>query len=738
MATLLLTAVGSAVGGPIGGAIGAIIGQQVDQNILFRPKGREGPRLQELAVQTSSYGSQIPRIFGRMRVAGTVIWATDLKETRSREGGGKGRPSTTIYSYSASFAVALSSRRTSHIGRIWADGKIFRGAAGDFKTETGFAFHPGGEDQPVDGLIASAEAGGGTPAYRGLALAVFEDMDLTDYGNRIPSLTFELIADDGAVRFADLVGDISGQRIAMEPGGTVTGFAAAGEDRLAALRSLTESMPLSFLSDPAAIDRIDAVPRSVAESEEVLTADRDFVRTAGQQEIAPPERRTASLSAVPQQLSIRYYDPARDYQSGIQSAFRPGEGRVVIVRVFPATMAADEARKIAAASLWSEYDERATLHVALPLGSRLARPGMLAAFAGIAGLWRVRECEIGRGFAQLALVHVRSRGNQAAVETEQGRIVADPDQRAGFTRLVLVDLPFAVDAPGTASDSARLYAVAAGDAGWRHAQLFAAGADGEAGAYIGQIPAPGIIGTALGRLDVARPALIDEVNHIDVELRNPGMTLAHADDAQWLAGRNIARLGSEIIQFARAVPLGEGRFRLSRLIRGLGGTENEIASHNFGEDFVLLDPASMLAIPPAHFVPFQPVAVLAFGRDDPVAVVAAIPSPGRALMPWSPVHPRWQFLDSGDLEIRWTRRSRAGTIWADHVDVPLAEETEKYRVVVRADGVPEGLVSSDVAEPRILLAAAAIASFLTGNIAVEIFQVGGSGLSPPLAFGIPL
>ena len=113
MATLVLTAVGSAIGGPIGGAIGSIIGQQVDQNILFRPRGREGPRLQELAIQTSSYGTQIPRIFGRMRVAGTVIWATDLKESRSREGGGKGRPSTTIYSYSASFAVALSSRRIS-------------------------------------------------------------------------------------------------------------------------------------------------------------------------------------------------------------------------------------------------------------------------------------------------------------------------------------------------------------------------------------------------------------------------------------------------------------------------------------------------------------------------------------------------------------------------------------------------------------------------------------------------
>ena len=741
MATLVLTAVGSAIGGPIGGAIGSIIGQQVDQNILFRPKGREGPRLQELAIQTSSYGTQIPRIFGRMRVAGTVIWARDLKESRSREGGGKGRPSTTIYSYSASFAVALSSRRISAIGRIWADGKIFRGAAGDFKTETGFAFYRGGEDQPVDGLMASAEAGGGTPAYRGLALAVFEDMDLTDYGNRIPSLTFELIADDGAVSFADLVADISGERIAMEPGDAVTGFAVGGEDRKAALRLLSESIALSFSSDPRSMDRIGAALRSVAEPGAGLTLEGDFLRTAGQQDIAPPTRRTAAISAAPRQMSIRYYDPARDYQSGIQSAFRPGGGRITIMRDFPATMVAGQAGKIAADRLWSEYEERSTLQLALPLHSRLPRPGVLAEFAGVAGLWRVRECEIGRGFVQLSLMRARQDRDLAGIEPDQGRIVANPDQRAGLTRLVLVDLPFAIDAPTTVSDSARLYAAAAGDAGWRNAQLFASGADGEAGSFIGQIPAPSVIGRSLGALAAANPALIDEISHVDVDLHHSAMTLGHADVSQLLAGNNIALLGKELVQFAKAVPLAPGRFRLSRLMRGLGGTENEITGHGPNEDFVLLDGASMLEIAPAYYAPFAPIAVLALGRDDPVPVSAAIDSPGRALMPWSPVHPAWQFLDGGALEIRWTRRSRAGTIWSDHVEVPLAEESEKYRVELSADSLPGPVVLRETAEPRIVLEATEMEPFMAADISivgVAIVQVGAAGQSPPLMFDIIL
>ena len=48
------------------------------------PGPRKGPRLGDLTVQTSSYGNLVPRIYGTMRVAGTVVWATDLKEDREK------------------------------------------------------------------------------------------------------------------------------------------------------------------------------------------------------------------------------------------------------------------------------------------------------------------------------------------------------------------------------------------------------------------------------------------------------------------------------------------------------------------------------------------------------------------------------------------------------------------------------------------------------------------------------
>ena len=67
MATLVLGTVGRAIGGPLGGALGALLGNRIDRAVLGGT--REGPRLTELAVQTSSYGTAIPLVFGTMRVA---------------------------------------------------------------------------------------------------------------------------------------------------------------------------------------------------------------------------------------------------------------------------------------------------------------------------------------------------------------------------------------------------------------------------------------------------------------------------------------------------------------------------------------------------------------------------------------------------------------------------------------------------------------------------------------------
>lgn len=675
MATLVFSAVGTAIGGPIGGALGALVGQQLDQNILFKPAAREGPRIQELAVQTSSYGTQIPRVFGRMRIAGSVVWATDLKETRNTEGG-KGRPKTTTYSYSACFAVALSSRPIAAIGRIWADGKLFRGTAGDFKTPTGFRFLDGSEDRQLDSLIASAEGADATPAYRGIALAIFEDMELADYGNRVPSLTFEIIGDDGSVGLAKIIDDISDHRILLSSSEQLHGYAASGENRRAALAPIAESYLLSFSVDQ---ERILARARTETPLNFTNIGRSDVVQQVGGIEVDEPQFESIPESKIPRNLALRYYEPDRDYQSGLQNGFRPGLSRAIAKIDFPAAISSSQAKRVSQNLVWNFYHERSSANIDVSHHSRLGRPGSFVHFDN-KNRWIVRGWEFRSGAVSLSMTSIGSLTETVTVESEGGRSVPDQDAIAGVTRLMLVDLPFAPDAPNQAATSAQLFAVAAGQEGWRNADLYQVLPSGSIGEFIDRISSPGTLGLMEQPFAASSPFLWDRKTTAVVRLHHQDMVLNDADEAQLSAGKNIALIGQEIVQFAGAKPLGEGRYALSSFTRGLGGTEQYVYSHQSDEEFVLFEPAVATSISPNHFTLFQATQFAALGRDDTSPVTTVIQAPGRALKPWQPVHLDHRFNSSGDLELVWTRRSRAGSSWLDYVDIPLAEEVEEYHV----------------------------------------------------------
>ena len=110
MATLVLSTAGAAIGGAIGGPFGAMAGRMAGalagaaiDNALFAdpaagPRFVEGPRVKEMDGISSSEGAPVPRVYGRARIGGQVIWATRFEETVSTEverggrAGGQGRP----------------------------------------------------------------------------------------------------------------------------------------------------------------------------------------------------------------------------------------------------------------------------------------------------------------------------------------------------------------------------------------------------------------------------------------------------------------------------------------------------------------------------------------------------------------------------------------------------------------------------------------------------------------------
>lgn len=207
MATLVLQVAGSVLGGMLGGPVGAVIGRALgaaagaglDQSLLGGGGGTrvvEGPRLSEIEGLASTEGAPIPRLYGRARIGGQLIWATRFEEevtttiTRSRRGGKGGQKAQktyeTTYSYYANLAIGLCEGPIAFVRRIWADGREI-----DFNAVT-LRVHRGFSDQQPDPLIAAKEAGA-APGYRGIAYVVFERFPLADYGNRVPQFSFEVV-----------------------------------------------------------------------------------------------------------------------------------------------------------------------------------------------------------------------------------------------------------------------------------------------------------------------------------------------------------------------------------------------------------------------------------------------------------------------------------------------------------------------------------------------------------------
>ena len=729
MATLVLTAVGTVLGGPIGGAIGAALGQAVDQNILFKPKGREGPRLDRLDVQTSTYGSQVPQIFGRMRVAGTVIWATDLKETKKKSGGGKGRPSTTTFSYSASFAVALSSRRIVRVGRIWADGNLLRGAAGDFKTAVGaFRLFNGDPDQRQDQLMASAEGTAFTPAHRGTAYALFEDMQLADYGNRIPSLTFEVVADEDEVGIAHVSESLSGGLLSGTGDAAVKGYAAFGPSIADAVEPLISSFDLRLRPQGGRL----IMDGSIAGGDAIAAA--TLARRVNGDMVAPVSSAKQAAALTPQTLSIRYYEAERDYQAGLQRAARPGAGRQHVQIDLPAVVSASKAKGLAARKAAALWRGRSTLELICGWSELHRRPGTIVSLAGMAGLWSIESLQWEKMAVRLSLRQAAARPS-VSLEASSGSAVREEDQLHGPTTLLLADLPHLGD--GVAATPLVVAAAAGASAGWRRASLFVE--EGDETVAIGESGAPAVMGTSLSAPAMASATLFDDISVLDVELLDPAMVLAGASDDALLRGTNFCLLGQELLQFGHAVQTSLRHYRLTHLLRGRRGTEWAIGGHGSGEHFLLIDAETLTKVPDNHVRAGSELKLLAQGLGDAEPVEAALMVRGTALKPPSPVHLSVFQESGGGRIIRWTRRSRAGWIWTDHVDAPLGEEFERYRLRVLAGGTV--LRETETAVPEFPYSAAMAGQDVAAGgslLTIEVCQIGALGVSEPLMRSIAI
>jgi hypothetical protein len=222
--------------------------------------------------------------------------------------------------------------------------------------------------------------------------------------------------------------------------------------------------------------------------------------------------------------------------------------------------------------------------------------------------------------------------------------------------------------------------------------VWRANADGSSYNLIGTIPRPAIIGTTLDTFGPGPASRLDLLNSLTVRIGQGA--LLSVSDADMFAGKTAMAIQGtdanwEIFAYANAELVGTNTYRLSRLIRGLGGEESLSARTVApGATVVVLDNALFpVAQGLSNLGQTLQFRVGPANRDHADSSVTGIATTvtGKALMPYAPVQASAMRSTAG-VTIDFTRRGRIDPDAWEPVDVPLGEEREAYDIVIATPG----------------------------------------------------
>lgn len=740
MVTLALGFAGAAIGGAIGGTIlgvgaatiGGFIGSQIGgliDNILF-PTKVEGPRLSDLSVQVSTYGKPIPRLWGpECPVAGNVIWSTGLLETPHKQGKGGG-PQVTNYTYRASFAVLLADRdgqaAIKGVAVIWANGKriyensllssggapgatpigeawdgatfnpldFFQASQTTHAVYESLTIYPGDFGQLPDPTIEGYLGVGEVPGYRGSAYAVLKDMQLADFGNRLPNLQFLVVADlettDGRiVRNVCLLCGMDMNRVSSillndDVRGYSIGTATDGSSAL-------QPLALGFNFDACDVGGdIRFTPRDQGVIAVIPAADLGAYAYG---EKTPDESVTwkrGPETTLPRESAVTFTDPDMDYQNNTATARRAaGNAQSNLSATLPITADVDLGQRTADRLLWEAWNKRQTAGAQMDDKWHFIEAGKKYAFTTPAGLEPLRVLRRTRGengVIDLALARDRVEVYKSTNTGNAGNPPANEVSLPGETELILLDIPIMRDVD---DDAGFYYLVGAALSGWRGADVLRALTLSGDFNEVAPMGIRSIVGDITGTVpdgvtpgDATSAFAFDDVTVIRVTLHNPTQTLESVDDEAIFSGANAFWFGNaadttygEIGQFGIADLVSPGVYDLSHIYRGRQGTEFATSLHGSGEIFVLLEANAMkranYGVGDLNLERVYKGVSLLTSPDDADAVYFT--NTGVGLRPWSPVGLFFAGFSGGDLTLHWTRRSRLES-------GALGEATESYTV----------------------------------------------------------
>ncbi len=444
----------------------------------------------------------------------------------------------------------------------------------------------------------------------------------------------------------------------------------------------------------------------------VTVARDDLVKAEG----PLASRRRPDPSETVARLAVGYVDRERDYLAGTATAMRP-EGAALAGETTGLVLDAASARGVAEQLLRAATVQRDTLELALPPSAAALEVGDVIALAGEAeGPFEIAE--IRDGLARRVTMRALPPVLKAAVLSDRPPRAAIAAAPMAEPALIAAHLP---PDPATPAQSRLLLAAYASPwPGEVDVQLVATGARI---ARLTRAAAMGALVTPLG----PGPVHVRDRRRVEIELS--GGHLAPVDFEAALAGANRIAVESdmgewEVLGFAGAELVAPGRYRLTDLLRGLGGSDVAMGAAGAGNRLVVLD-GSIAVLPVEPDWLGGELALRAFaGRFDGTGTAFGVALSLDPVLPLPPVHLRAVRGAGGDIALGWTRRSRADAgAWAA-AEVPLEHVPEAYRVTI-FDGAAAVRVIEAATPAAIYAAADQVADFgtLPAAFAFTVTQV---------------
>jgi hypothetical protein len=399
--------------------------------------------------------------------------------------------------------------------------------------------------------------------------------------------------------------------------------------------------------------------------------------------------RRAQESELPRELRVGFIDGAWEYRRATSRSRRlAGAARRELSIEAAIVTARPEADRLAEMRLREAWVGRETLSLSLSPRELRLEPGDMISLSvdGAQRLFHIVEIADGAVRRVTALSAERSPAPPVVPPAEPPRRIAAP---------ALPGKPFAVVLELTAiREPPVLQYMAAHAAPWPGGLDLLRSADGVSFATVGRISRPALMGRLVAPLPPGLFWRWDLTASCEVEIE-AGQLQSVSDRAALAGANSFAVQGAdgrwEVLAAASVTLVGPRRYRLARLLRGLGGTEDVArTSAPAGALLVALDEALVpLVSGLGDLGRALRHRLVPAGLDaaDPAVLELETVATGHALRPLSPVHLRARRTASGIL-IGWTRRTRLdGDNW-ELAEVPLGESSERYDVTIHGGGVP--------------------------------------------------